>query len=744
MFGGGYGYIYYQRRIFQNKVVAVEIDGDVRHDDETCKKSLYNYSNNLEEGGMMLFGEEAYDYEADFSDNICEVKSDEENEPQVPYEWTRESASLPVSRDDGLSVKDDPLSTASYISAVVDNGKLVNVLLRPKTAPSNGRMLTHDCGANVMSNTVVGVVERPRTAGQQPERIPRLTKELVRSKSRLEVAGMGSNRKKTRQQQLDDILNLTVTTIAKISFNNVSDVAESPRHGSKLTSPITTGHKMDGLPSFRLSTPSAQLLTTPQLSDPSITDSSIKSPRLPSRSLVTLSRAVLVVKPFMWLLPGVQYIITSTIANWKITISSRVTYTAKQFADSGLFNQLYVRLVANSRRSSRDWGEAGNTLTETEKEAFMTISHLSETWEEALQRRAVVTAEEAMRLLELPSSESFFELSKSNPSSRLSKSMEVTRLLVPFPLELLADAEEMTSAATGSVPAVKPTSGRRIWDAEDGWENIHMLSHDSPDRSGNEFEPREASGPEGGTAEAQYAAAHAVNLTITSETPKTKLARTRYVYVVNAFLPSMREVFAAEAAAVTVLILEWDSRQLPWRVFMSDVVGHRDPLRCNELSIRGAVRNDWRALGLEKAPSLHDNTVHASSSAFEGMLDRVSVGRAGGVLSGDPMYILLTATIERPYVLQLWISNCIIDAEYNPEEVDVERIGVRYIAEKVSTTVKTPLRKRRSLEWFDRCDSNECVHIAKLIVSKTSVSKPAASNYANIAVVVDDVTVLCT
>lgn len=106
------------------------------------------------------------------------------------------------------------------------------------------------------------------------------------------------------------------------------------------------------------------------------------------------------------------------------------------------------------------------------------------------------------------------------------------------------------------------------------------------------------------------------------ELPK-KSRRKAPLYVVNAFFASMRNKYLDEKAVVNYMVLEWDSSHLSWNDFSGEVIGNIDPTKAQPGSIRHTISLDWEKLGLTQAPSLRDNGVHASSSAFEALRERL-------------------------------------------------------------------------------------------------------------------------
>ena len=95
-------------------------------------------------------------------------------------------------------------------------------------------------------------------------------------------------------------------------------------------------------------------------------------------------------------------------------------------------------------------------------------------------------------------------------------------------------------------------------------------------------------------------------------------------FVVNGFYLAMRSAFVAPGACVRWLVLRWRPEALSWADFRLRVVGATDPSEAKAGSIRRAIFDGWKALGLAACPGLGQNGVHASASPLEGLFERVN------------------------------------------------------------------------------------------------------------------------
>jgi len=96
------------------------------------------------------------------------------------------------------------------------------------------------------------------------------------------------------------------------------------------------------------------------------------------------------------------------------------------------------------------------------------------------------------------------------------------------------------------------------------------------------------------------------------------------LYVFNGFFMSMRAKFVTPGTSIHYYVVEWDAASLPWADFRGQLLGPTDPSQAPAESLRGIIYKAWQTLGLEAAPNVGDNGVHASASPFEAMAERVN------------------------------------------------------------------------------------------------------------------------
>lgn len=96
------------------------------------------------------------------------------------------------------------------------------------------------------------------------------------------------------------------------------------------------------------------------------------------------------------------------------------------------------------------------------------------------------------------------------------------------------------------------------------------------------------------------------------------------IYVVNGFYMNMRDTFTTPGAAINYYLVEWGSAELSWADFRRTVLGATDPAAALPGSIRNTAYQDWKVLRLPHKPNIAWNGVHASTSPFEGLCERLN------------------------------------------------------------------------------------------------------------------------
>ena len=126
------------------------------------------------------------------------------------------------------------------------------------------------------------------------------------------------------------------------------------------------------------------------------------------------------------------------------------------------------------------------------------------------------------------------------------------------------------------------------------------------------------------------------------------------IFCVNGFFPSMRAQFSSSSASVHVCSVEWDNH-VSWKHFRTEVVGTTDPATSPADSLRHIIYQEWKEFGLETIPTMRDNAVHVSASAFEAFAERCNW--LGESWMSDPLGSRLFSIGLTPHVISDWIEN---------------------------------------------------------------------------------------
>ena len=94
------------------------------------------------------------------------------------------------------------------------------------------------------------------------------------------------------------------------------------------------------------------------------------------------------------------------------------------------------------------------------------------------------------------------------------------------------------------------------------------------------------------------------------------------LYVFNAFFMVMRSKFVGKDDSIHCYEVQWDPKKLSWESFRGELLGPTDPNDGPTGSIRKAILDNYKKLGLTSVPNKGDNGVHASASPFEGLAEK--------------------------------------------------------------------------------------------------------------------------
>ena len=95
----------------------------------------------------------------------------------------------------------------------------------------------------------------------------------------------------------------------------------------------------------------------------------------------------------------------------------------------------------------------------------------------------------------------------------------------------------------------------------------------------------------------------------------------------------MRGKFTDPRGSIHYYLVEWPTAALSWADFRGKVLGATNPAEAAKGSLRRAILDEWKGLGLAAEPDTGDNGVHASASPFEALSERINW--CGATLEGD-------------------------------------------------------------------------------------------------------------
>lgn len=114
-------------------------------------------------------------------------------------------------------------------------------------------------------------------------------------------------------------------------------------------------------------------------------------------------------------------------------------------------------------------------------------------------------------------------------------------------------------------------------------------------------------------------------------------------YAVNAFYPSLEEIFYHPETLIHYHVVEFDPVQTSWKEFRKDVLGVTNAAKADPESLRGTLYRDCPV----EFPG-RDNFVHGSAGPFEGLVER-TIHEADFELTSNPVGAYLAtqgATLE--------------------------------------------------------------------------------------------------
>jgi hypothetical protein len=128
-----------------------------------------------------------------------------------------------------------------------------------------------------------------------------------------------------------------------------------------------------------------------------------------------------------------------------------------------------------------------------------------------------------------------------------------------------------------------------------------------------------------------------------------------HIYVINGFFNTLQNNYHTTGAEY--LSLEWNSKDISWEDFNIKVIGNVD--KPAMLSIRGQIYSKWLDCKLKSEPKWHNNIIHVSASAFEGMVERLMWIR-GSLVFTDLFGCRLTKAKIPSGNIRDWVKNPVV------------------------------------------------------------------------------------
>lgn len=179
------------------------------------------------------------------------------------------------------------------------------------------------------------------------------------------------------------------------------------------------------------------------------------------------------------------------------------------------------------------------------------------------------------------------------------------------------------------------------------------------------------------------------------------------LYVLNAFfmfmkahlhLLTMRSKFVEPGAAIYYYVVSWDASKTSWEDFRGKVIGPTDPANAPKGSLRKAIYERWKKLGLPKEPNVSDNGVHVSASPFEALAERMNW--LGKDVAQDPYgSYLLQKGLSKSVITEWSVDPAIPMPDGSKASIfdTLEDMDAEPLAEKALTLMPSP--GMFAMEW---------------------------------------------
>jgi hypothetical protein len=145
----------------------------------------------------------------------------------------------------------------------------------------------------------------------------------------------------------------------------------------------------------------------------------------------------------------------------------------------------------------------------------------------------------------------------------------------------------------------------------------------------------------------------------TAPAPSSSLIAT--VFCVNGFFPEIQDQYllaANSGTGVWCCNVSWSDSLMSWRRCLTEIIGHPNPAVAQEGSLRKIFLSEWTELEQLQEPTLEENGIHFSVSAFEACAEReLWLSSGASLLSSDPLGSRLSSVGLTPLMARDWLSN---------------------------------------------------------------------------------------
>lgn len=133
------------------------------------------------------------------------------------------------------------------------------------------------------------------------------------------------------------------------------------------------------------------------------------------------------------------------------------------------------------------------------------------------------------------------------------------------------------------------------------------------------------------------------------------------IFCVNGFYPSMRTRYTASISMIHFFQVDWMSYLMDWSSFLENVIGRENESIEKTNTLKYLITSEWESLNIKEDPNYIYNSVHASQSAFEAMIE-YSTWLSQPISTSSCGMKLMNVGIPQELLSQ-WSRNPVVDGE---------------------------------------------------------------------------------